>query len=1005
MAFKKFKYINLLIFFLYFSYVGHAQYVVGSEALPSLYQKAYSLYQQKDYGSALELFDAFAAKEKSGVLKQNSRYYAILCAVNLGDADVLYRITKFSNEYPESVFLPEINMAMADYYFKQGRFSVAYRIFEKIIPDDLSKPLQYRYFYQKGVCLIKRKKYTQALKLLNNVINVNTPYAIAANYYYAYISYRNGNFEKALQGFEKIKNKPGFKNKVPAYLLQIYYEQDSLEKVISEGTEYLKIAKRNVKPQIALLLANSYYQKGDYRNALLYFKKYLDNTRETISPVINYRIGVSLFYQEEFSQSVTYFQNASRENTELAQSALLFLGKAYLKTGEDRFAQTAFYSAYELQKNTEFTATALFSYLKVTLRLKGDPYHDPVKVTEQFINNPHISPKQKDRAAALLLQLYLKNQNKYAAIASIERKVNPGAILREAYQKLTYQQAIEDLHSGRFRQALSYFSKSLKYTPDNTLRLKSIFWLGDSYFRLGNYRAAVKYYKTFLISRAARNLSFYYRTFYNLGYAYFDMRNYTAAIEFFKRFLMQNRAGSRLKDDALLRIADSYLMNKNYEAAITYYNRVINATSNQAPYALYQKAYCYGVKGEFSKKVKTLQQLVSGFPHSVYFARSLYDIADTYNSALNDSRSAIIYFNKLISEQPGSLFARKALVKMGLLYYQNNQNNKAIAVLKQVVSKYPASSEAKIALGTLESIYKDEGNLQAYFNYARKLDFVQISKSREDSLSFSVGEDAYLTGNCKKVISSLNSYLKNFPQGGYVLKSYYYLAKCYLKEKDTVQTLNMFNKIIGYPENDFTVSALIHAARINYSLKKYHDAEIDYSRLYNKTDDLSLKIEAADGSMRSAFLAGDGNTAVYDAKRLLSITGISADQIVYAHYVLGQVALKSDNYREAEKEFNIVQNLSKGVLGAESAYYIAKIDFNKGEYDNAEKKIFEISDKFPGEVYWVAKSFILLSDIYVKKGNIFQARETLKSVLNNYPGNYLKDIARKKLQMLPTEKK
>lgn len=1005
MAFKKFKYIILLIFFLYFSYVGHAQYVVGSEALPSLYQKAYSLYQQKDYGSALELFDAFAAKEKSGVLKQNSQYFAILCSVSMGDADVLYRITKFSNDYPESVFLPEINMAMADYYFKEGRYSVAYRIFEKIIPDDLSKPLQYRYFYQKGVCLIKRKKYDQALKLLQNVINVNTPYAIAANYYYAYVSYRNGDWQSALQGFEKIKNRPGFKNKVPAYLLQIYYEQDSLEKVISQGIEYLKVAKRNIKPQIELLVANSFYLRGDYRNAFLYFKEYINDTRETITPVVNYRIGVSLFREGKFSQSVKYFQNASRENSELAQSALLFLGKAYLKTGEDRFAQTAFYSAYRLDKNTNFTAVALFSYLKVTLRLKGDPYHDPVKITEQFINNPNISPNQKDQAAALLLQLYLNNQNKFAAIASIERKVNPGALLKKAYQKLTYQQAVEDFQSGQFRQALLYFGKSLKNTPDNSLRLKSIFWMGDTYFRLGNYRSAVKYYKMFLISRDARRLSFFYRTFYNLGYAYFDMRNYTAAIEFFKRFVMQNQAGSRLKDDALLRIADSYLMNKNYQSAITYYNKVINGISSQAPYALYQKAYCYGVKGEFSNKVKTLQQLVSRFPHSVYFARSLYDIADTYNSALNDSRSAIIYFNKLINEQPGSLFARKALVKMGLLYYQNNQNSKAIAVLKQVISKYPASSEAKVALGTLESIYKDEGNLQAYFNYARKLDFVQISKSREDSLSFSAGEDAYLSGNCKKVISSLNSYLKNFPQGGYVLKSYHYLAKCYLKEKDTLQALNMFNKIIGYPENDFTVSALIQSARLNYSLKKYHDAEADYSRLYNKTDDLSLKIEAADGSMRAAFMAGDGNTAVQDAKRLLSITGISSDQIVFAHYILGQVALKSGDFSDAEKEFNVVQSLSKGVLGAESAYYIAKIDFKKGKYDSAEKKIFQISDKFPGEVYWVAKSFILLSDVYVKKGNIFQARETLKSILSNYPGNDLKDIARKKLQKLPKEKK
>ena len=35
--------------------------------------------------------------------------------------------------------------------------------------------------------------------------------------------------------------------------------------------------------------------------------------------------------------------------------------------------------------------------------------------------------------------------------------------------------------------------------------------------------------------------------------------------------------------------------------------------------------------------------------------------------------------------------------------------------------------------------------------------------------------------------------------------------------------------------------------------------------------------------------------------------------------------------------------------------------------------------------YWLAKSFILLSDIYLSQGDRFQARHTLKSIVENYP--------------------
>ena len=36
-------------------------------------------------------------------------------------------------------------------------------------------------------------------------------------------------------------------------------------------------------------------------------------------------------------------------------------------------------------------------------------------------------------------------------------------------------------------------------------------------------------------------------------------------------------------------------------------------------------------------------------------------------------------------------------------------------------------------------------------------------------------------------------------------------------------------------------------------------------------------------------------------------------------------------------------------------------------------------------MYWTARSFIILSDVYVAKDNDFQAKETLKSVIENYP--------------------
>ena len=68
--------------------------------------------------------------------------------------------------------------------------------------------------------------------------------------------------------------------------------------------------------------------------------------------------------------------------------------------------------------------------------------------------------------------------------------------------------------------------------------------------------------------------------------------------------------------------------------------------------------------------------------------------------------------------------------------------------------------------------------------------------------------------------------------------------------------------------------------------------------------------------------------------------------------------------------------------------------------DDAEKLIFELINKLPSYEHWIARSFLLLSDIYVAKGNIFQAKHTLRSLIDNYSGVELVEMAKTKLAII-----
>jgi len=59
-------------------------------------------------------------------------------------------------------------------------------------------------------------------------------------------------------------------------------------------------------------------------------------------------------------------------------------------------------------------------------------------------------------------------------------------------------------------------------------------------------------------------------------------------------------------------------------------------------------------------------------------------------------------------------------------------------------------------------------------------------------------------------------------------------------------------------------------------------------------------------------------------------------------------------------------------------------------------------DKNSPHQFWLAKSFLLLSDIYLKNGDEFQAKHTLKSIEENYPEKEdgILDATRQKLRLI-----
>jgi TolA-binding protein len=116
-----------------------------------------------------------------------------------------------------------------------------------------------------------------------------------------------------------------------------------------------------------------------------------------------------------------------------------------------------------------------------------------------------------------------------------------------------------------------------------------------------------------------------------------------------------------------------------------------------------------------------------------------------------------------------------------------------------------------------------------------------------------------------------------------------------------------------------------------------------------------------------------------------------------AHITIARSAYALANYELAVREYEETVKLSKNEMAAEAKYMLAQLEFENAKYDQCEKSVFALSEDFASYDYWVARGFLLLSDVYVKKGNIFQAKQTLQSIIDNYEGKDLVAIAKEKL--------
>lgn len=986
----------------------YAQVPFTADQLASDYFKAMELYNKEKYPAAIRLFDKYINEtqgEIGNVYVPEAEYYSSLAAIKVFNADAEYRMVSFISKHPES---PRINSAyldLADYFYQNRNYRKASTWYQNVNRQEIVGSKLAEYFFRYGYSLYSTGNKEKALLMFSEIKDIDTEYTPPAIYYFSHIAYEQKMYQTAMEGFMSLQDDETFGRVVPFYIVQLLYMQKDYDGILRMAPDLLESAGKERATELYRFIGDAHYNKANYAEALPYLEKYAADVKAS-GREDKFQLGYSYYKTGDLDKAIKTFLEIPARNDLLSQNIWNILGDCYLQKNDKVKARFAFGEASELDFDRTIREQALFNYAKLTFETSNSPFGEAIEAFEKYIDSYPGSDRIQE-AYNYLVGTYTQLRNYRAALASLDRIRNKDARLEAAYQRVAFYRGLELFRNLQFDAAIDMFDRSLGYEKyDRTIRARAVYWRAEANYRLANYEAARKDYELFIGLPGSGTLSESTLVRYNLGSACYNLRDYKSALSHFMAFDQSAPAGrAEVRSDAKNRIADCYFIATDYRAAINYYNQVIDYNIQDADYAMYQKAFSLGLMKDEKGKIDVLTSMIQKYPTSPLLPKSILERGRAY-VVIEDFVKGEQDFLSVIGDYPQSPQVPDAMVQLGLLYYNIGENNKAINQFKQVIENYKSSPESRYALTGLRNTYVDNNDVESYFAYIKTLDgFGDVDLASKDSLLYASGENLYMTGRSDRAAEIFTNYLNEFPNGAFQSNARFYLAETLRTDGNIDEALKLYETIISQPNNPFMEQALLSASAILYEREDFDRSYEYYEKLGSiATRDQNMLI-ALRGQLHSAYEAGDATRTIMVADKVTSLSNTPEELQREAVFMRAKANVSLNNPDQALSDFRKVANEVTTLEGAESKYMVARLLYDKGNTQDAEKIIEEFIDQNTPHQYWMARMFLLLADISIKKGDTIQARATLQSLRDYYTteDDGILDEVRTKLSSLAVE--
>ncbi|MDE6637904.1 MAG: tetratricopeptide repeat protein [Muribaculaceae bacterium] len=937
-----------------------------------------------------------------------------------GDSECLTVLSRLITEFPTYPKTTQAILTMGDWHWLHHDWHEAIEEYAKVDIAKLASDQKNLYSYRKALAYIKCGLPEQAEPLLAE-ISQQPEYARAAKYYNAYIHYLNKDYDTAYQMMKEVSSNdnslitndasedPTGEIKTTRrgrratagsrpnlvrtdrqyvsdgieplyYMSQIEYLRGEYDDVIDHSlTLMAKSPVEELLPELHRIAGLSYFKKGDYAQARPHLEEFVSAVATPNDDAL-YALGALQYADGDLTEAEKNLRTLTDRNNAIAQGSYLYLGQIAEQKGDMNAAAMAFDKAATLAFDENVAETALYNHIVALTKGGNAPFASNVSALEDFLqkypDSRYASEVQESLASA-----YFHEHDYTKALSYINKVKNPSKETLATKQKILYKLGTSEITSGHLGTAISHLREAADMiSTDANLANEARVWLGEALYGSGDYRAAATAYATALKGNLSRDNKTNAR--YGLAYSQFKNSNWKDALKNFANLAESRDASSAIKGDALVREGDCLIYSGDYSKAAEKYLRASREGMGDADYATFRYAVVMGVIESTDSKMKKLNTFLKERPNSKWTSEVLLEAGNTM-AALDQPDKAAPYFERLKREYPKDNKTRAGSLALALAYMKQGDTEKGKKAYLEVIRNWPTSEEASIANDDMRRICAADGSL---VEYARTLAGIngapQIDPDEMDAITFEAAETVYAVNQSNT--APLEQYVNNFPDGRYLANALMDLAEAADNAGDATKTLIYLNRLLSDRGDSPQVGAALflkgdlleNAGNRKKALEAYLDLE--------QRGGSEFAPEATAGVMRTT---DNASQRLEYARRLLTLGGVSAEDAEEARFYEASGMLHS---QQTQAGVNALQELAKSpnsISGARAAVELGDWYLEQGDVKKALDVLEKFTDAGSVHAYWLARGFISLADAYHADGNDYLAKEYLKSLRDNYPGD------------------